>query len=492
MYRTFLSWRYLVTRRANFIGVMGIFVAVGALILILSIMTGFLDMTRQMIRGGLSDLVVTPFTEGQLREPAEELLAVARRDPRVVAASARLVWWGMLGQGGDGTHRTERLFSDPAFGGQGIVEMVGVDVATPVRALDRMLALWLPQLGLPYRPATIQDELDTTGLLAALQRAPLAGRRSAPVQDPLLPFALPSAAREREGRPLEAVLVGERLFHTLRLTRGEELELATVVPDLGGNLAQSKRRFVVAGTFRTQDNDTDGRRLYLDRRVLADFLNLRSGDDRRLLDYTEIVVKVADYQRDAGPLKRELSEALLGAGLIEGDREFGAYEGQVRTWEDFRQSLLGAIQNERVLMAIMLSLILVVAGFTIFSILTMMVIEKRRDIGILSALGATRRGILATFLLIGFWNALLGTSLGALAGIQGARHIDAIERWLSSQIGYQIFDRSVYYFDEIPARIEPAAVAWIVLGAFACTLLFAAIPAWRAGRLDPLAALRYE
>jgi lipoprotein-releasing system permease protein len=351
----------------------------------------------------------------------------------------------------------------------------------------------LPALGWPYRAPAISDELDTTGFLAALERESLPTRRAAPVANPLLPFARPNNALGREGRPKDSVLVGERLFHMLGLVRGEELELATVVPDSAGNIAQAKRTFVVAGTFRTQDNETDGRRLYLDRRVMADFLNLRSPDTGRLLDYTEIVVRVRDYQVDASPLRLELAEDLYRQGLIEGDTTFGGpLDGQVRTWEDFRQSLLGAIKNERVLMAIMLSLILVVAGFTIFSILTMMVIEKRRDIGILSALGATRQGVLMTFLLIGFWNALLGTCLGALAGIQGALHIDAIERWLSSLVGYQIFDRSVYYFDEIPARIEPVAVLWIVCGAFACTLLFAAIPAWRAGRLDPLVALRYE
>ena len=60
MYRTFLSWRYLVTRRTNFIGIVGIFVAVAALILILSIMTGFLDQTKAMMRGSLSDLIFTP------------------------------------------------------------------------------------------------------------------------------------------------------------------------------------------------------------------------------------------------------------------------------------------------------------------------------------------------------------------------------------------------------------------------------------------------
>ena len=143
-------------------------------------------------------------------------------------------------------------------------------------------------------------------------------------------------------------------------------------------------------------------------------------------------------------------------------------------------------------MGIMLSLVLVVAGFTVFAILTMMVAEKRRDIGILAALGATPRGTLWIFLLIGFWDALLGALGGAAAGVLGATYIDSIERALSNALGVQIFDRQVYLFDHIPAVIDPVSVALIVLGAFLCTLTFAAIPAWRASRMNPIDALRYE
>ena len=164
----------------------------------------------------------------------------------------------------------------------------------------------------------------------------------------------------------------------------------------------------------------------------------------------------------------------------------------VQTWEDYRRELLGAIRNERALMGIMLSLVLLVAGFTIFAILSMMVTEKRRDIGILTALGATPRGVMALFLLIGFWDALLGATAGAAVGTWMAVEIDSIERWLSATFGYEIFDRSVYLFDHIPSVVEPVRVAVIVLGAFTCALAFAAIPAWKAASLDPLEALRYE
>jgi lipoprotein-releasing system permease protein len=199
-------------------------------------------------------------------------------------------------------------------------------------------------------------------------------------------------------------------------------------------------------------------------------------------------VKLKDYAKDGIAVRDELHDKLYKAGLLSSPTR----GGEVRTWEDFKRTLLGAIQNEKTLMAIMLSLVLIVAGFTIFAILSMMVTEKRRDIGILSALGATPNGVLGLFLLIGLWDALLGASAGAVIGTWLAFKIDPIERWLSSTFGVQIFNRDVYLFDHIPAVVDPVAVALIVMGAFVCTLLFALIPAWKAGRMHPLDALRYE
>ena len=209
--------------------------------------------------------------------------------------------------------------------------------------------------------------------------------------------------------------------------------------------------------------------------------------------FSEVLVKLKDYERDGLTMKAELGPKLTQKGLIFGYLDMSGEDfPEVKTWEEFRGVLLGAIENERVLMGIMLSLVLLVAGFTVFAILSMMVTEKRRDIGILTALGATPAGVQQLFLLIAFWDALLGASLGAVLGTWGALEIDNIERWLSHTFGVQIFNRDVYLFDHIPSVVQPLWVATIVLGAFVCALVFAALPAWRAARLDPLEALRYE
>jgi lipoprotein-releasing system permease protein len=457
MYRSFLAWRYLRRRRTNLIGVVGIFVAVAALIMILSIMSGFLEESRKTMRGSLSDLVVLPYVNAGTApaDPAPVVAAIVA-DPRVEAAAAHLVWYCIVA--GDGLD-PEMILSSSQYSQYAGAKLVGVDV---------------------------EAEFAATELSGALTREALYGT---PVADPENPFAPPPGYDPSVGRPRPSAILGEQLFRAHNLHRGAFVQIATMIPNAEtGEPEFSSREFVVAGTFRSGENEMDLDRIYVEREVLARFL-AGIGDTAELgpgdMQYSEILVKLADYERDALVVRGDLARGLAERGLVPPG-------SQVKTWEEFRELLLGAIENERVLMAIMLSLVLLVAGFTIFAILSMMVTEKRRDIGILTALGATPRGVMVLFLLIGFFDALIGATAGALAGTWAALEIDSIERWLSRTFGIEIFDRDVYLFDHIPSVVSPVAVAVIVLGAFFCTLLFASIPAFKAGALDPLDALRYE
>jgi lipoprotein-releasing system permease protein len=467
VYVRFLSWRYLTRRRINLIGVMGITVGVGALIMILSIMSGFLEESRNTLRGSLSDVIIQPLNlpraDGvQLPHGAEPLLEVLKADPRVAAACARLSWGGILTHKGWGADETEHRLKDPQGGVLAFAQFVGIDV---------------------------EDEFATTELREALERESpggkatdtLAPRKSdrIPVDDIDHPFARP---RDHTGsEPWDWVVVGEQMANLRGLYKGSEINLVSVVPDARTDTVDlCNRKFLVAGTFRSGENEVDLSRVYLDRHALSDFLDGTH-------EYTQVLVKLVDYERERDSIELALGRELSASGLLHHE---GSYE--VRTWESFRGSLLGAIENERVLMGIMLCLIVLVAAFTVFAILMMMVTEKRRDIGILTALGATPRSVMMIFLMIGMWNALLGCTIGTTLGVLGALKIDRIEEWLSATLHVQIFNREVYLFDHIPAVVSPLSVVLIVAGALVATAVFSLVPAWTASRLHPIDALRAE
>ncbi len=461
MYRFFLSLRYIIMRPINWIGTLSIFVAVSALILILAIMSGFLEESRSHLRGHLSDLVVTPSFDMPITSkrsyPSRDtagILAEIEKHPAVVAAAPQLVYYGMLVP-----PHSEVIMTDPSGMGMVMVNFLGVD---------------------------IPKEYGATALLEDLKKDTKFGpfdQRPADLDDP---FAYPANYHPGEdGRPRDPIIMGERLAARWGLRKGHEMELATATldPETGAFLQAGNRRVVLVGTFRSSFNEMDLSRLYMPREVLADWLG-RPGQ------YSQVVVKLRDYERDHEGAVADLRKDLSAAGYLHPDE--GDFPWELTTWEDNRGSMLAAIENERSLLGIMLGLVLLVAGFGVFAILSMMVSEKRRDIGILTALGATPRGILSLFLAIGGIEALVGMVLGVLAGVSAAHNINGIEEWLSAAFGYQLFDREIYYFDHIPTVIEMGGIVAIASASVFTALLAAAIPALRAAYLNPVDALRYE
>ncbi|HZT82519.1 MAG TPA: FtsX-like permease family protein, partial [Gemmataceae bacterium] len=130
--------------------------------------------------------------------------------------------------------------------------------------------------------------------------------------------------------------------------------------------------------------------------------------------------------------------------------------------------------------------------FGILAIFSMIVSEKTKDIGILKALGASNRGVMSIFLGYGLLLGLVGAVFGTGLGLSITVWINNIEKGLTALTGQEIFDRSVYYFSEIPTDIQPGAVLLVNLGALLIAVLFSVLPALRAAMLHPVRALRYE
>jgi len=171
-----------------------------------------------------------------------------------------------------------------------------------------------------------------------------------------------------------------------------------------------------------------------------------------------------------------------------------ALGGHVRIvdWQQANSSLFNAVEIERNVMFLILTLIIVVAAFYIISSMIMMVKDKGRDIAILRTMGASRGAILRIFVLSGASIGVVGTVAGLLLGVVFTRNLEAIRQALQKVIGTDLFAAEIYFFTRIPARLDTGEVAAVVLMALALSFLATLYPSWRAARLDPVEALRYE
>jgi lipoprotein-releasing system permease protein len=162
------------------------------------------------------------------------------------------------------------------------------------------------------------------------------------------------------------------------------------------------------------------------------------------------------------------------------------------TWIEMNRQYFEAVRLERTVMFFLLFFIVVVAAFGIMSTLITVTVQKRREIGILKALGANISQIIWIFLGQGTITGLFGTLTGLGLGMTLIRYRNEFSRWLASTLHIEIFPREVYQFSEIPAQVVPQDVWIICISAFLICSLAALIPAYFAARLDPVKALRYE
>jgi len=168
------------------------------------------------------------------------------------------------------------------------------------------------------------------------------------------------------------------------------------------------------------------------------------------------------------------------------------YPYVVRSWEDMFGALLSALNLEKLGLFIVLGIIVLVAAFNIATTLIMVVMEKHRDIAIFRSMGASARSIMKIFILEGFIVGVLGTMFGTGLGLFLAKNADAIIKWLERALGVKIFDQTVYGMDHFPSVVNTSDVVSVVVVAMTISLLATIYPAWRAARMDPAEALRYE
>jgi lipoprotein-releasing system permease protein len=270
----------------------------------------------------------------------------------------------------------------------------------------------------------------------------------------------------------DGVVVGERLARRLGVTIGSPI---TVISPQGtatafGTMPRVKTYQVVA-LFNVGMFEYDNSFIYAPLAAAQLFFRLPEE-----VSSLEVFVDDPDRMRE----ERRLIGTALG--------------GQVRIvdWQQANSSLFNAVEIERNVMFLILTLIIVVAAFNIISSMIMMVKDKGRDIAILRTMGASRAMILRIFVLSGASIGVAGTVAGFILGVVFTNNIETIREGLQKIIGTDLFAAEIYFFTRIPARIDTGEVAAVVIMALSLSFLATIYPSWRAARLDPVEALRYE
>ncbi len=270
----------------------------------------------------------------------------------------------------------------------------------------------------------------------------------------------------------QGALVGSRLARSLGLGVGDQI---TLVSPRGRQTAMGTlprvKSYPIAGLFEVGMYEYDSGFLYL---PLVDAQ--RFFQKEGAVNAVEVFVQNPDEVNAA----RRRIEDTLGTGYRTVD------------WQRANASFFNAIQVERNVMFLILTLIILVAAFNIISGQIMLVKDKGADIAILRTMGATRGMVMRIFLLSGASIGFVGTAIGFGLGLAFSLNIETIRQWLQSLTGTDLFAAEIYFLSKLPAQVDPNEVAAVVAMSLALSLLATLYPSWRAARLDPVEALRYE
>lgn len=200
------------------------------------------------------------------------------------------------------------------------------------------------------------------------------------------------------------------------------------------------------------------------------------------------------FVREGGTdqIQVRLDDPDVAASFVEPLRQLAGPNAAVFDYTQLDPAFFNALQFERTAMRLILSIVVAIAAMNIISGLVMLVKNKGRDIAILRTMGATQASVMRVFLIVGASIGVLGTLAGIVLGILFVVNIGPIQDFITWTTGSNPWDPSVYYLYRIPAKLDWGEVAFISVFGFVISLLVTLPPAWRAARLDPVEALRYE
>ncbi len=419
-----LGWAYFRRRMILVCAALAIALGVGILYTVLAVFNGFLQEFEYGIREFSGDVAIEL---GERADLSAVNAAIASLD-EVKRTETRLNWFGMAGR------RGTRNLDDPRSADLSGLLMIGMDDSEILN----------PDKG---------EALSFGEMIAARPQ-----------------LELPGTPREPDAPPL---LLGTRLAEKLGLKLGDAIEIFSYHGATGAAPTPVRTTFQMVGNFETGRYDQDLDRMLVRRTDLAAMV-------QRQQPYSELLL-FTDRSLDAEKLAEEVRTRLQLAGLRGPDY-------RVRTWRTLGSTFLLAAEDQKGILATVFAMIVLVAAYQLVATLLLTVAEKRRDMGILGALGASPRRVTAFFVGLGLLISSLGCALGLLLGDWLIHHLETVETWIGG--GERIFVPEIYKFEHIPVAVDvPGTLAVIGFTLLSATV-FSMWPAWRASRMPIVRALR--
>jgi lipoprotein-releasing system permease protein len=343
-----------------------------------------------------------------------------------------------------------------------IENMPGIVAATPFIYSQAMVKSGNNASGVVLRGLAVESAFQVITL----------GKMKEGKMDYLLPGKRPAANIDPGMANLPGIIVGKEMAKNLGIFLYQPISIvspAGMATPMG--MVPRMKRFLVVGIFDSGFYEYDSTLAFLSLKDCQEFLNMGER-------VTGVEIRVKDiYKADT------IAKAV--------ERKLG-FPYWARHWMDMNKNLFAALRLEKRVMFIILSLIVLVAAFNIITTLIMVVMEKNKDIAILKSMGATAGSIMKIFILQGVIIGTVGTLLGAAGGIAIALNLSRISVFVENLLGIKILPGDVYYLNELPSRVNYGDVSIIIAGSLLLCFLSTIYPSWRASKLDPAEALRYE
>ena len=268
------------------------------------------------------------------------------------------------------------------------------------------------------------------------------------------------------------VAIGQRMAESLGVRIGDNVTILTAKgASTPFGVAPRIKAYPVTAIFQIGMSEFDGLFVYMPLPEAQAFFN-KEGEVS--------VIEAFVQEPDKIDKMRERLDGLLSRPMVMTD------------WRQRNKTFFDALKVERNVMFIILTMIVLVAALNIISGLIMLVKDKGRDIAILRTMGATSGAVMRIFLITGASIGIVGTIAGFLLGLLLAKNIEAIRQFLNKLMSANIFPSELYFLSKLPAIVDPGDVAMVVGMTLSLSVLATIYPSWRAAKLDPVEALRYE